>query len=306
MRKNIKFEYYRSNIVEEDNMEVINLREMFEDLYFQINDGRVIRYEFNNEIARVASLDYYEDINSYHLCFERLRDFNIPVKSSFERESEIIDLEDDEFIGEEVSILYDISNCVVIVQRNRDSLSPTALEIFLRDIYSTFMNQYCNLELNPLLEQDTLQYVLDSNQIRKISFRVDDLGQETEYEDDLSNITEEVSRFEAASLDITLSVGREKDSEMDPTRARAFIRSLTGRRNVSRAQVYVRLEEDSNVEKYDLIEHKIHSFATFDYRENRTIRPHAVFLMMRDIYIGEDGDGMRARIQRMWFYGKKI
>lgn len=210
MRKNIKIEYFISNVVENENMEVVNLTAMFEDLYFQIEQGEVIRYEFNNEIARVASLHYDENIRCYQLCFERLRDFNIPVKSSFERESEIIDLEEDEFIGEEVSILYDVTNSITIIQRNRDSLSPTALEMFLRHIYSTFMGRHTNLELNPLLERNTIDYVMESNQIRKIDFRIDDLGQEVEYEDDLSNITQEISRYEAASLDITLSVGREK------------------------------------------------------------------------------------------------
>ena len=29
---------------------------MFEDLYFQIEHGTVIRYEFNNEIAKNASI----------------------------------------------------------------------------------------------------------------------------------------------------------------------------------------------------------------------------------------------------------
>src|SRR5690625_1939115 len=105
MRKNIKFEYYRTNIIENEEMFLINLNDMFEDLYFQIENGRVIRYEYNNEIARIADLYFYEDISCYHLTFERLRDFNLPVKSSFERESEVIELEEDEYIGEEVSIL---------------------------------------------------------------------------------------------------------------------------------------------------------------------------------------------------------
>lgn len=299
MRKNIKFEYYRSNIVENEEMNLVNLNDMFEDLYLQLQDGLVIRYEYNNEIARIANLYFYEDINCYHLTFERLRDFNLPVKSSFERESEVIELEEDEYIGEEVSLLYDITNCVCIIQRNKDSLSPTALEIFLRDLYSTYTNRHTNLELNPILEENTLQYVLDSSQIRKINVRIDNLGQEVEYEDDLSNITEEVTRYEAASLEFTLSVGREKDNEMNPHFAKRLVRALIGRRNVSRAQVYVREDENSNVEKYDLIEHKMHSIATFNYRENRTIRPDAVFRKMREIYIGENNDGMRARIQRM-------
>src|SRR5699024_8262861 len=228
-----------------------------------------------------------------------LRDFNLPVKSSFERESEIIELEDDEYIGEEVSVLYDVTNSVCIIQRNRDSLSPTALEVFIRDIYSTFINRHTNLELNPILEENTLQYVLDSNQIRKINVRIDDLGQEVEYEDDLSNLTEEISGYEAASLEFTLSVGREKDSEMNHGRARQLVRAIFGRRNINRAQVYIREDQDSNVEKYDLVEHKIHSIATFSYSENRTIRPDAVFLKMIDIYVGEDSDGRSSRIQRM-------
>lgn len=297
--KNVKLEYYRCNLVEEGNMETIDLEKMFEDLYFKLERGHVIRYEFNNEIAKLANVDYYPEIGSYHLCFERLRDFNIPVKSSFQRESETIDLEEDEYIGEEVSLLYDTTNRVCILQRNRDSLSPTALEFFINDIYSSFVGMEVNLELNPIIESDTLQYILGSNQIRKINVRVDDLGQETNYEDDLSNITDEVTRFEAASLDFTLSVGREKEKEMEPSAARKLINSLVGRKNINKAQVYIREEKNSNVEKYDLIEHKIYSIITFDYKENKTIRPDAIFLKMRDAYFGDNYDGMKSRIQRM-------
>lgn len=299
MKKNIKLEYYRSNVINNGEMNVINLRETLDDLYYQIQSGRVIRYEFNNEIAKISSLFYHEDLRCFHMVFERLRDFNLPVKSSFERESEIIDLEEDEFIGEEVSLLYDVDNCVFMIQRNRDSLSPTALEMFLNDIHSNFIHQNSNLEINPILEQNTLQQVLNSSQVRKINIRVDDLGQEIEYDDDLSNITEELTRYEATSLEFTLSVGRERESEMESERAKGFIRTIMGRRNISKAQVYVRMDEESNVEKYDLIEQKMYSIAPFDYRENRTIRPDAVFQKMHEIYIGENNDGMRDRIQRM-------
>lgn len=300
MKKNIKLEYYRSNKIENGNMDVLDLKDMFDDLYRQItSEGKVVRYEFNHEIARVAEVFFYEDIRCYHLSFERLRDFNLPVKSSFERESEPIDLEDDEYIGEEVSLLYDVDNNIFIIQRNRDSLSPTALEMFLRDIYVNYIGRPVSLELNPILGQNTLRQILESEQIRKINIRVDDLGQETDYEDDLSNVTEEVTRYEATSLDFTLSVGREKNREMHSGFARGLIQSIMGRRNISKAQVYVRMDEDSNVEKYDLIEHKIHSIVTFDFREDRTIRPDAVFQRMREVYIGENNDGMRDRIQRM-------
>lgn len=86
---------------------------------------------------------------------------------------------------------------------------------------------------------------------------------------------------------------------MNTNAAREFIRTIMGRENVSKAQAYVRQDEDSNVEKYNLIEHKIHSLITFDFREDRSIRPDAVFDRMREMYIGEDNRGMRARIQRM-------
>lgn len=299
MRKNIKLEYYRANAVENENMDLLDLGNMLDDLYLRIRQGEVVRYEFNHEIARVADVFFYQDIGCYHLSFERLRDFNLPVKSSFERDSEPIDLEEDEYIGEEVSLLYDIANNVFIIQRNRDSLSPTALEMFLRDIHSGYIGHASNLELNPILRQNVLEQILGSEQVRKINVRIDDLGQETQYEDDLSNITGEISRYEAASLDFTLSVGREKNREMNYGFASRLIENISRRANVSKAQIYVRMDEESNVEKYDLIEHKIHSLVTFDFREERTIRPDAVFQRMRELYIGENNDGMRDRIQRM-------
>lgn len=303
MRKNIKFEYYRPNLVNIPDVEMqrVELDAMFNNLYHNKQNGEVIRYEYNNEIAKLEYLFWHEDIRCWQICFERLRDFNLPVKSSFERESEPIELEDNEFIGEEVSLMYDVQNRVFMIQRNRNSLSPTALEMFLSDLYRRLnerdINQF-SLELNPVLHQNALQEVLDSDQIRKIIVRVDNLGQEVTFEDDLSYITQQVTQYEASSLDITLSVGRERDREMDDGRIKRLIRNISGRPNVSKAQVYARFDEESNVEKYDLIEQKLFNIGSFDFREDRNLRPDSVFDKMRDIYFGQDGDGVVTRIPR--------
>ncbi|GAB3042115.1 DUF6731 family protein [Virgibacillus ainsalahensis] len=303
MRKNVKFEYYRPNLVNIQNQEMqrIELDTMLNHLYHLKVNGEVIRYEFNNEIAKLEHLFWHEDIRCWQICFERLRDFNLPVKSSFERESEPIDLEENEFIGEEVSLLYDVHNRVLMIQRNKNSLSPSALEMFLGDLYRRLnereLNQY-NFEINPILHQNALQEVLDSSQIRKLIVRVDDLGHEINMEDDLSFLTHRVTQYEASSLDVTLSVGRERDREMGEGAIKRLIRNISERQNVSKAQVYARFDDESNVEKYDLIEQKLFNIGSFDFRENRNLRPDAVFDKMRDIYFGEDGDGVVNRIPR--------
>lgn len=60
-------------------------------------------------------------------------------KTTIYGESIDVDLEENEYIGHEVSILYDPFHHTMLIQRNISSLSPSGIERFLIVFYLTIL-----------------------------------------------------------------------------------------------------------------------------------------------------------------------
>ena len=76
-------------------------------------------------------LDDYMGINCYHLRFMRLDEANIPNMSYDDRESAPLELNDGEYLGTPLHILYDIDNEIFMIQQSRTTMSIGKLNRYL-------------------------------------------------------------------------------------------------------------------------------------------------------------------------------
>src|SRR5699024_11023389 len=127
-----------------------------------------IIYAYNNEPARLSEVSVDSDSQYYHLVFERL-DYQLPNRTTLHGESEALDLEDDEYIGIDVNVLYDSENHIFMIQRNRSSLGPSGIEIFLRTIINGYVGQIDG-EFNLAMVSDTTakRRAFNQNAYRKV------------------------------------------------------------------------------------------------------------------------------------------
>ncbi len=87
--------------------------------------------ELNNFTARVDGHKYDTKNDLHGVCFVKMRDDNFPSRVAEGRAQEDLDLEDGEYIGEDMYILYDRNENIFMMQINRMSLTITRIMEFI-------------------------------------------------------------------------------------------------------------------------------------------------------------------------------
>lgn len=174
-QKRVKIEYYKV-YCSEDKGEGFQKDKAF-DLLLWINKVKDLELnqrarEYYGEKARLDSVKYDEDNDVWILSFSRLRETNIPNIAKDDRESEPIELEDDEYIGETAYAIYDDKNKVLVLQRNMHSLGPTGIEQYINLLWN---NSSQMILLRPISVTDTEKIVKDAAEIRKLHIKFADM-----------------------------------------------------------------------------------------------------------------------------------
>lgn len=123
--------------------------------------------------ASVDKVEWFEENRVWIFRFMKLREDNIPSIVRENNEAEIIPLEEDEYIGEGLYMLYDNNTGIAMIQSNRFSLSLKRLEDFLTNIWGV-ENQ--RIKIKPILD--------------KIDFNVRDRRKYKTIEISFANITQ--------------------------------------------------------------------------------------------------------------------
>ncbi|MDO8223948.1 hypothetical protein KHP33_003545 [Bacillus cabrialesii subsp. tritici] len=133
-------------------------------------EGRT--FDYRQEQARLETAYWDDELEFSFLHFVRLRDTNIPSTARATAGVEPLELEDDEFIGEEVSALYDEDNHVLMLQRNKYSLGPEGIEEYLNLAWN---NPNDTIYLRPIAPPNVFDLAKEATEYRKINIRFADL-----------------------------------------------------------------------------------------------------------------------------------
>ena len=135
--RTIKFGYYTVCVVNEEQGND-PIRFDFESWISKaVNKGiEKKEIEFDNVIARLEELEGDNENKIWKLRFMKLRDTNIPSIVKKEEEAKPIALDDDEYIGEDMLMIYDSENQVAMIQSNRFAMSKGKLEKYITVSYT--------------------------------------------------------------------------------------------------------------------------------------------------------------------------
>lgn len=121
-----------------------------------------------------------------------------------------MELDEDEYIGEEVSALYDQEYSIIMLQRNRNSLSPSGIEKY----FSGVLGNGDLIELTPIPVPDELRIVKQNQIFRKLSIGFSPTNIDDEI---LNNTNKSILQIIRGSRDlgalrvsVTLSLGNSK------------------------------------------------------------------------------------------------
>lgn len=151
----------------------------------------------------------------------KMRDNMLPAKKKRGTIKEDIPLDDDEYIGEFTSILYDKTNSVFMIQTNMHGVSVGQVAKYLTMLRrrvieemetEEFYDAVC--ELSVVINSCDLDNVRGSQEVRKIRFRAAD-GVFTPFEKNeknyLGNIRKSFGDKSGFVIDVTISIDRDAD-----------------------------------------------------------------------------------------------
>lgn len=193
-------------------------------------------------------------------------------------------MNDDEYIGEEVSALYDQRFKVIMLQRNRNSLSPSGIEKYFSGVLGTGDQ----IELKPIPVPDELKTVRPEQIFRKLSISFSPTNIDDEILNNTNNSIMRIIRgskeMGAVRATLTLSLGNSaKNRSLDQDEI-LELRSFADVKWFKRIQINRRESEDTEIEMVDLISSKLNDVITMTVSKTEPIKYDRLKLEMQALY----------------------
>lgn len=271
MNKKVQFDYYKVYRCHIENNKLVeelcNLNGLLEVLY-EMNTVETTR-ECMSESARVQYINFDSSNNIWEIQFLRLRENNIPGIADEEGEYNLIELEDDRYVGEFASALYDIEEEILVLHRNRNSLTPSGIEEYLSKIVRT--NDY-TFRLKPIVSTSDMRQYIDGKLYRNISMSVhnENLKEALDGKVDgeakgIISALKNLSYLNGATVKIEVSLGRaKKDKSLSDDLIMSAIDNLEGFNGVNFIKLDVKDDPDTKIETVDLLSNRVKDVMEFN------------------------------------------
>jgi DNA helicase IV len=241
---------------------------------------------YQGEDVRADKLFIDENTGYGIVHISRLRATNIPsIINRIKEDMKSIALEEDEFIAEDISCLYDSSINVLMIQRNVHSLSPTGIA----DYISQFLeDENSHVELRPVIYKDAFKKGSNKSIYRTINLKTSDIQKNPRIlslSNPISRAMNELQDFQGYDIEITISTSRKKESKLNKDvvidTLEEFENSIEG---LSKAIIRSKQSEDSKVEVTDLLKGRIFSYLPFEMPKKMFLNPISVQTSMINEY----------------------
>jgi hypothetical protein len=286
IKKYVNFDYFHVTCRPKNSLPSVrdvqfDLRAIFSILEFKDLAQRTVQYK--QEQARMEQFSFMaHNQNLWDIYFTRLRDFNLPSKAKKNSKSVPVNLDDDEYIGEGVSAIYDQSCNIIMIQRNKFSLGPTAIE--------EYFNQFCNpneeINLRPIYVTDMQTRVKSANSVRKLRIKFSDVKKASESVtgNSLKKWLHAFDDYDTVSGEIVLTVGRKRKATLGGNLTGLVDEIYENQDYVSRAEASIKKTELADNEIVDLFNDNAHDIATFQMPPRAILNHEAVILEMEKLY----------------------
>ncbi|MFD1708929.1 DUF6731 family protein [Siminovitchia sediminis] len=294
--RKVRFEYYqvayRKSADGKNNRDrLFNLQEWMQKAMALSLEGRT--YDYRSEQARLDTAYWDPELEFYFLHFVRLRDTNIPSKARASSQVEPFELDDDEYLGEEVSALYDEDNHILLLQRNKYSLGPEGIEEYLNLLWDRDDEM---IYLRPVCPPNVFEEVRKASEYRRISLRFADLNVKAsprmidKFRSPLGKIIKGFDEYDGINAQIIMTVGNNRSASLDEETVKDTLIDIEENSDLfSKAEIAKKDDDDAKVELVDLFEHKAHDFGTFRMEKKESLNHYRVAEELWKIYSPAEG-----------------
>lgn len=173
--KNIRFEYFRvyqrdEETGEEAVFDLLNLIERVRHLQATNREG--LRAQTTSGVIRLTNYRIVDTTNTYYaLSFVKHKTFMVPGIATFDdNDVRDLDLEEGEFITEDLNILYHSRMHVLMMQKNRQVASPKVFAEYIKRVMNINGLQF---ELRPLVPENNVLRMNAANEVNQMTVKLD-------------------------------------------------------------------------------------------------------------------------------------
>jgi len=205
MTKQIKVDFYRIKLLDNPTVSFENIIQSVE----QSTNDATRSVKINGYPVRLQVAKAYPNFCSGDMI--RIRMDDTPTVASVSGDTELLNLDDDEGLGEETAFLYQIPTMVLMLQRNRNGVSESS--------FAKYFTAKSGIEvrLEPVVQGDVIARITRMQTISKFEITVAGAstmsalkGQDLAVDEILSLS----NRFHAQSVTMEVSVGNQKTKSL--------------------------------------------------------------------------------------------
>lgn len=288
INKTVRFDYFRvlsrsfnpeRNVVEERPCDLT-------DVFTYLKTVPVIErvYDVGSDEARLQDIKFNND--KWELHFIRIRKNGFPIVTHDDGTYTYLDnLEDEEGLGEEVSVIYDPKNFVLMIRRNIHSLAPTAISSYLTSVINRIGY---SIIFQPLIHPKSKELLQKEHLIRGAEISISDLKNSRSAKKSLGQIVKGIEDLNE-SVSIYLKIGIQPKGSKKTSRLPIYeeLQGLIEDPAIESLKVRKKADEDAKVEYIDLIKHRLidyHTFKETDFHEKSRNILHSTVIGTMHMY----------------------
>lgn len=257
-KRTIKFQYYQIVSINAKNASkrLFNFAKWIECM----TNNNLIQREipFNEAKARIEQFNFNANKEVWGIKLFKLRDTNIPSKAKNNEEAKVIELEDGEYIGEDMFLIFDPNNGIALIQRNRLSLGISRLEEFFTYTYNKYVDEKNKIEvyIEPILDLHGKEKIYNSK-YKNLEISFANINECVLNEDRISlgTLLQPLKNMYGVNGSVKISLGHSRLDTLNRKLIKDLVKEInepSNKRYVRTAKIKIQEEDDCDVEIIDL------------------------------------------------------
>lgn len=292
-KRTIKFQYFQIRSKEVNNKNAKYKLFNFAKWVACMDDNHLIKTEisFDDAKARIDDFNFNSIKKLWGLKLFKLRNTNIPSKAKNNEDAQIIELEEGEYLGEDLFLIYDQINGIALIQRNRLSLGISRLEEFFADTYNRFVDERhkIDVDINPILDLDGKKKINNSRYKNlEISFANINEFVSDKSRVSLGTLLQPLKDVYGVNGSIKISLGHSKLDTLNRNFIKNIVKEVnepSNKRYVRTAKIKIQEEDDSDVEIIDLFKDICDEYLEFTIDSTKGLIYDGIISAMSNKYI---------------------
>lgn len=293
----VQFDYFRlycyeldveKNKATEKIFDLHGALNQIKDMYSDENEGIENKkvainttLPYRDEEARIQTLQLDNDGIHWGIQILRLRDSRLfSGVAAEDGDFKEHYLENGEKIGESTTILYNSSNYDLLIQRNRNAMTPSAIVDYLNEIFKDRM-----LSLKPqFIKSRDLNRITKNDFFRKLEIGIcfDDLNNNLQGENERMGLIGKLASMRSGDgndvrYSVSVGMGAKKDASISRELIEESIGSLYENSDTSRLRIRYKENYDTKVEEVDLLDDRKKLSITIEKEKNQLINHKDVY-----------------------------